>query len=148
MKKSILLALVLVICWAGTAYPQVITTAGLELQNTFQKLQIFVAGIQLNGANSGAVTMIASPTSSTYSIQWPSSAPQPNQILVGGLVPGTLAWSVACGGFSPGGDLSGNSTSQTVVGLNGINLNLTVQPQDGWVLKYNAASNSWIPSVE
>lgn len=122
------------------ASPQTITTAGLELVNTFQQLQIFSAGVQLNGANSGGVILAASDTSSNYTIKFPSSAPQPNQILAGGLSPGTLAWSTACGGFSASGDLSGNATSQNVIGINGIPIDLTSVPQNGYVLKYSSAS--------
>jgi hypothetical protein len=148
MKKNILLALLLVLCWGATAFPQNVTTAGLELANTFQQINTFLAGIQLNGTNAGAVTLNASPTGAVYGLTFPATAPSPNQILTAGVVTGTLQWATPCGGFQAGGDLSGNSTSQTVVGFNGIAIDQTVTPQNGWVMKYNSTTGKWNPAAE
>jgi hypothetical protein len=57
-------------------------------------------------------------------------------------------WAItpaAGGGFSPGGDLAGTSTSQTVIGLEGKPLDATTvgSPSDGQVITYNAASGKY-----
>ncbi len=146
MKKNLIRAFILLVCWAGTAFPQNVTTAGLELANTFQQINTFLSGIKLQGANAGSVLLLPAPTGSTYSLTFPGAAPLPNQILAGDVVTGTLKWTSSCGGFQAGGDLAGNSTSQSVVGINGIAVDTTVTPQDGWALKYNAANNKWTPA--
>jgi hypothetical protein len=51
----------------------------------------------------------------------------------------------ASGAFTAGGDLSGTTTSQVVIGLESIPLDsVTVgTPSDGWVITYNAASGKY-----
>ncbi len=44
-----------------------------------------------------------------------------------------------------GGDVSGNNTGVTVVGIQGRSVSSAL-PTDGFVLSWNAASNSWIPA--
>ena len=47
-------------------------------------------------------------------------------------------------GFTAGGDLAGSSTSQTVIGIDGIALDPSVaSPSDGETITYNAASGKW-----
>lgn len=48
--------------------------------------------------------------------------------------------------ISLGGDVSGTNTGVTVVGLQGRSVSSAL-PSDGFVLSWNAASNSWIPST-
>src|SRR5215472_9462259 len=47
-------------------------------------------------------------------------------------------------GFTAGGDLAGSSTSQTVIGIDGIALDPSVaSPSDGEIITYNAAAGKW-----
>lgn len=48
--------------------------------------------------------------------------------------------------FTPGGDLSGTSLLQTVVGLQGIGISSSA-PDDGYFLKYNQLYNQWQPAL-
>lgn len=50
------------------------------------------------------------------------------------------------GVFVAGGDLSGTSTNQTVIGLQGTSVS-SVSPNDGDVLKYNQLNNQWEPGI-
>jgi hypothetical protein len=148
MRKIIAMLVLLMFVWVELAHPQEVTTAGVELANTFQKLNTFMAGIFLAGSNSGGVTLQSAATSATYTLTMPAAAPQANQALVSSVTPGVLQFSTPCGGVLFAGDLAGNGTSQQVVGLAGIPIDQTVTPQNGWVLKYNSSTNKWVPSAE
>jgi len=50
------------------------------------------------------------------------------------------------GSFTAGGDLSGNDSTQTVVGLQGRDVSSDV-PGDGYVLTWDQSGSEWIPSV-
>ena len=56
--------------------------------------------------------------------------------------PSAASWAIAASGFTPGGDLSGSSTSQTVTGLQNIHIKAGT-PTDGYVLTYVAADGYW-----
>lgn len=133
------------LCISAIAYPQAtqITTAGLEIANTFHQLNSFMLGIQI-----GNVTLL--PGAGNYSLSMPDTQPVPGSILGNDpITAGKLAFLPSCanGGFSPAGDLGGNGSSQQVVGIASIPIDLTVQPTDGMTLKYNAAKNKWVPSL-
>lgn len=151
MKYTVVATMILisqfVIAYPKAAAQAVVTFAGLELPNTFKQIQTFNSGIQLPGSQSGSIQIQAAATTASYTFTLPSTSPQPNQILAAGLSPGSFQWTASCGGFQAAGDLSGNGTSQTVVGLNGLDFDQTSTPQDGYVLKYSAAKNtySWQP---
>jgi len=49
------------------------------------------------------------------------------------------------GNFTAGGDLSGTSVNQTVIGLQGRSIDSTA-PVDDFVLAWSASSNKWVPS--
>lgn len=75
-----------------------------------------------------------------------SAAPAGGQVLkwdatASAWVPGTDS------GFAAGGDLTGNATSQTVVGIQGRSVSSTA-PADGEVLKWNATATAWAPSAD
>ena len=53
--------------------------------------------------------------------------------------------SAAVSGFSAGGDLSGTSTSQEVIGIISVPINLDAELSDGDVLIYSADANQWFP---
>lgn len=74
----------------------------------------------------------------------PTSTPSVGQALVFHS-DGYLEWAAAGGGggFTPGGDLSGNSTSQTVIGIQGVPVSST-PPSTSQVLSYNGTQ--WAPS--
>ena len=95
------------------------------------------------GANGGDV--LAFSTSSGW-------APQPGgvKVVTGGGVTGGA--TIPLGGTltlgtKAGGDLSGSLGAATVVGVQGVPVSAAA-PQDGQVLKYNAASGQWLPSVD
>lgn len=50
------------------------------------------------------------------------------------------------GGFTAGGDLSGTSTVQTVIGLRGRTISMTA-PTNGQVLTWSTANNDWEPAT-
>jgi hypothetical protein len=138
--KKVFLAFVFLFLVSAVAYPQVVTTAGLEIANTFQQLNTFLAGISI-----GNVKIL--PGSATYSLTLPSQQPAANSLVAVSNTPGVLTFAPSCGAFTANGDLGGNATSQIVVGINGIAIDTTVTPTDGMTLKYSAAKNKWVPSL-
>jgi hypothetical protein len=73
-----------------------------------------------------------------------STAPTNGQVLEYNT--GTNKWTpttIATGGFTAGHDLSGTSTSQTVIGLQGQPISATI-PTDGYILEYVAGV--WTPA--
>jgi hypothetical protein len=117
----------------AVAYPQNTNTGALELANIWKKVNQFVLGIQI-----GNVTI--APGNGSYTLNLPSNSPTANSFLGFGADPTTLAFVPSCSGFAANGDLGGNATSQQVVGINGIPIDTTSTPQDGYVLKYVASA--------
>jgi hypothetical protein len=73
-------------------------------------------------------------------------APAAGDAAAGKFLKADGTWAVtpaAGGGFSAGGDLSGTSTSQTVIGIQGHAIN--GGPVDGDLLRYTAATGKWEP---
>jgi hypothetical protein len=138
LTKLIVLT-IMVLGGLGVAYSDNVTTAGLELANTFQQINTFVQGAKI-----GNVSIL--PGGGNYNITLPAQVPPLNGFLVNSsTTPGVLTWSQGCSGFQANGDLGGNATSQLVVGINGIPIDTTVPPQDGWALKYKASTGKWTP---
>lgn len=76
-----------------------------------------------------------------------SSAPSAGEVLAfNGLVWAPTTLSGPPGSFTADGDLSGNSLSQTVIGLQGRSV-LDTAPLDGYVLAWSTSSNAWHPST-
>src|SRR5258708_3795875 len=57
---------------------------------------------------------------------------------------GNSGGSSGGGSFTAGGDLSGNSSTQTVIGLQTVQIASTA-PTDGYVLTYVGADTKWEP---
>jgi len=118
-----------------------VTTAGLELANVFQQLNTFNLGVKV-----GSTTLL--PGAGNYNLTLPDQPPAVNSFLGNDpATPGKLTFLPSCSGVSFAGDLGGNSSSQNVVGIMSIPIDLTVTPTDGMTLKYNAAKNKWVPSL-
>jgi hypothetical protein len=84
----------------------------------------------LVGAGASPVTLIAPGTS--------------GQILTSNGSSADPTFQAAPSGFTAGGDLSGTSTSQTVIGLDGKALDSSVgSPTDRQVVQYDSASGKW-----
>jgi hypothetical protein len=62
------------------------------------------------------------------------------------MVGGVPAWAAAGSSFTAGGDLSGTSSSQTVIGLQG-NAVANTAPTDTYVLTWSAGSSHWYPAA-
>ncbi len=141
MKNKIVIFLMLAVFSVINLCAQVaVDTAGLQLANVFTQLNTFQAGIAIGG-----VSIL--PGGGNYALTLPATAPGANAVLQNSTTPGMLQWGANCGGFMANGDLGGNSSSQIVVGINGIPIDTTVTPTDGMTLKYNAAANKWVPSL-
>lgn len=130
------------------AHGQTLTFASQELPNIFSSLQTFMAGVKFNGSTSGAVTVVAPGTVTTYNLVLPGSVGQVGQLACVSGAPGQLGWCAPTGGggFAPGGDLGGSATSQTVTGLDGIPIS-AAPTITGQVLKYNSSTHQMTPGT-
>jgi hypothetical protein len=122
-----------------------ITYAAQELANTFQRLQTFLLGIQLNGSTSGSVTILAQSGSATYTLVLPPNAGTADYLICNSATPGTLTYC-APATFTAAGDLSGSNSSQTVIGLDGIAFS-AAPTASGQTYEYDSGTGKWDPTT-
>lgn len=99
----------------------------------------FTAAGDLSGSNS-TQTVIG-----IQGVAISGTAPSNGQVLTA-TSSSTANWQSISASFMAGGDLSGSSTDQTVIGLQTIPV-LSGTPDDGYVLTYSAFSNRWQPEA-
>jgi hypothetical protein len=113
---------------ASTAYPDP-NNPSLELRD----ISASVAEFTGDSGSGGAIGAVPPPG--------------PGDAAAGKFLKADGTWAItpaAGGGFSPGGDLSGSSSSQQVIGLQ--SKPIDGGPTDGNVLKYSASSGKWEPT--
>jgi hypothetical protein len=104
--------------------------------DTIESLVSGVGGLTISGDVTGAIDSVTVVKLQGISVT--NTTPTTNQVLkFNGTAWAPAAESGGGGSFTPGTDLSGTSTNQTVIGLNGILLDTTNLPPTGGSWLYN-----------